>query len=262
MPITSAQNSKIKLVNRLRGKRGRQREARFVIDYERDLQRALRLGYDIDFILYCPDLGAQPDCAGIDAHQVEQALFTRVSYRENPTGIIAVMRSKPAKRLAQLRATDHHHVVALVGLAVPGNIGALMRSADAAGIDALILVDTALDLYNPNVIRSSTGACFLNNIYQLSGDEALAFFTSARFQIIAADIGGERTLYEVDFQPKSVIALGGEDQGLPKAWIDRADHVARIPMQGAVSDSLNVSVSGALFVYEMVRQKLAASQKG
>ncbi len=262
MLITSPQNSKIKLVQRLRGKRGRQREARFVIDYQRDLQRALQRGYDIDFVLHCPDLAPAPVDIEAETHQVTTALFKRVSYRENPDGFIAVMRSKPAKALAVLEARVVHHAIALVGLAVPGNIGALLRSADAAGIDAVMVVDIAIDLYNPNVIRSSTGACFLDNIYVLSGDEALAYLQREGFQLVAADVAGGRTLYEADFQPKTALALGAEDRGLPQVWIDRADQVARIPMKGAVSDSLNVSVSGALMMYEMFRQKLASRQKG
>ena len=262
MLITSSQNSKIKLVNRLRSKRGRQREARFVLDYERDLQRALLLGYDIDFILHCPELAPAPKGIDAETHQVTPALIKRASYRENPDCLIAVMHCKPARDLAVLEARIIHHAIALVSLAVPGNIGALLRSADAAGIDAVILVDSAIDLYNPNVIRSSTGACFLDNIYQLSGDEALAFLKREGFQLVAADAAGGRTLYEADFRPKTALALGAEDRGLPQAWIDRADQVARIPMKGAVSDSLNVSVSGALIMYEMFRQKLAARQKG
>ena len=262
MLITSPENSKIKLVQRLRGKRGRQREARFVIDYERDLRRALQLGYDIDFVLHCPGLSPAPDGIDAEIQAVRPALYKRVSYRENPDGVIAVMRSKPARELAALEARDVHHAIALVGLAVPGNIGALLRSADAAGIDAVILVDAAIDLYNPNIIRSSTGACFLDNIYQLSGDEALAFLKREGFQLVAADAAGRRTLYEADFLPKTALALGAEDRGLPPEWIKRADQVARIPMKGAVSDSLNVSVSGALMMYEMFRQNLASRQKG
>ena len=167
MPITSAQNSKIKLVNRLRSKRGRQSEARFVIDYERDLQRALRQGYDIDFILYCPELTPAPVKFAAETHSVTPTVFKRASYRENPDCMIAVMRSKPAKGIVQLQGADIDIAIVLVGLNVPGNVGALLRTADAAGIDAVMLVDTALDIYNPNIIRSSTGACFRGNVYQV-----------------------------------------------------------------------------------------------
>lgn len=254
MQITSAQNSKIKLVNRLRSKRGRQREARFVIDYKRDLQRAVQHGYDIDFVLHCPEISLAQDCADCESHQLRPALFKRVSYRENPDGILAVLHSKPAKALAQLEAAEFNHALVLVKLGVPGNLGALLRTADAVGLDAVILVDTAIDIYNPNVIRSSTGACFLDNIFRLSSHEALACFRAARFQVVAADVSGARTLYDVDFRRKSVIVLGSEDSGLTGDWINAADQVARIPMSGAASDSLNVSVSGSLFMYELYRQ--------
>lgn len=266
MLITSAQNSKIKLVNRLRGKRGRQQEARFVIDYERDLRRALQQDYLIEFILHCPELAPLPDLYDAEIHQVTPDLLKRASYRENPDGMIAVMRSKPAKGLSELREVRIVQALVLVALQVPGNIGALLRTADAAGIDAVILVDVALDLYNPNIIRSSTGACFRDNIFQLSGGEALTFLERDGFQIAAADVAGERSLYELDFRAKSAIVLGAEDRGLPRDWVTAADDVLRIPMQGTISDSLNVSVCGAILMYELYRQtrhrKLILSQKG
>ncbi len=265
MPITSAQNSKIKLVNSLRSKRGRQREGRFVIDYERDLQRALRQGYEIDFLLHCRGFDPAPHFDGFDdieAQLVTPSLFKGISYRENPADIIAVLHSKPAKKLPQLKAQEIQQAILLIELQVPGNIGALLRTADAAGMDAVILVDTVLDLYNPNIIRSSTGACFLDTVYRLSSEEALGFLISEGFKIVAAADAGKRRVYDLDFRSKTAIALGSEDRGLPRAWLDCADHIARIPMEGAVSDSLNVSVSGALFMYEMYRQKLAACQKG
>ena len=254
MLITSAQNSKIKLVKRLRGKRGRQQEARFVIDYERDLRRALRQGYQIDFILHCPEAAPAPDYADCEAHQVTPALLKRASYRENPAGMIAVLRGKPARGLGELREADSKRALVLVGLQAPGNIGALLRSADAAGMDAVILVDVALDLYNPNIIRNSAGACFRDNVYQLRGGEALTFLKREGFQIAAADVAGERSLYEMDFGDKSAIVLGAEDRGLPRDWINAADLGLRIPMAGTISDSLNVSVCGALLMYELYRQ--------
>ena len=254
MQITSAQNSKIKLVNRLRGKRGRQREARFVIDYERDLQRALLLGYEVDFVLQCEETVPAKDYSDFDTYQLTPALFKRVSYRENPDGVLAVLHSKRPRALAQLQAADVNHALVLVRLGVPGNIGALLRTADAVGMDAVILVDTAIDIYNPNVIRSSTGACFIDNIYRLRGEEALAHFRTAGYQMVAADVMGERSMYDVDFRPKSVIVLGSEDSGLTADWTSAADQIAHIPMSGAASDSLNVSVSGSLFMYELYRQ--------
>lgn len=254
MLITSAQNSKIKLVNRLRGKRGRQQEGRFVIDYARDLRRALRLGYQIDFMLHCPELALPPDLGDVEAHQVSAALLKRASYRENPDGMIAVVRGKRAKGTSDLREADIGRALVLVALQVPGNIGALLRTADAAGIDAVLLVDVALDLHNPNIIRSSTGACFRDSIYQLCSEEALTFLKGGGFRIAAADVGGQQSLYEVDFGEKTAIVLGTEDRGLPRDWVTAADDVLRVPMAGTISDSLNVSVCGALIMYELYRQ--------
>jgi len=256
--ITSAQNSKIKLVNRLRSKRGRQSEGRFVIDYERDLRRALQMGYKLDLLLYCADLIDMPSYMCPNTHGVSPALFHQVSYRDNPDGIIAVMRFVPRRELHDLELSDFGpYFLALVGLHVPGNIGALLRSADAAGINTIMMVDIALDLYNPNIIRSSTGACFRDNIFQLSSRDALGFLKAWewKFPIAAADVAGERTLYEADFSRVSVIALGSEDNGLPSDWKSAADQIVRIPMQGTICDSLNVSVSGALFMYELQRQR-------
>ena len=168
MTITSEQNSKIKLVKRLRSKRGRANARRFLIDYERDLRRALDCGYTIDYLLHCPDIAAAPSLDAVEIHQVTPQLMKRISYRENPDGMVAVMHSRPTKGLHDFGESPPGQVLVLVNLSVPGNVGALLRTADAAAIDAVILVDSALDLYNPNVIRSSTGACFRDNVYKLN----------------------------------------------------------------------------------------------
>jgi len=256
--ITSEQNSRIKQVKRLRGKRGRAQAKRFLIDYERDLRRALRCGYAIDYLLHCPEIAAAPSLDGVEIHQVSPQLMKRISYRENPAGLVAILHSRPAKGLAELGASSLCHVAVLVNLSVPGNVGALLRSADAAGIEAVILVDCALDLYNPNIIRSSTGACFRGNVYQLSSYEAVRYLRQKGYQIVAAAVDGATSLFELDFGGRTAIVLGSEDQGLPEPWLAQADQLARIPMTGAVSDSLNVSVSGAILMYERYRQQHAA----
>ena len=258
--INSQQNSKVKLVKRLRSKRGRANAQRFLIDYQRDLQRALRCGYAIDFLLHCPEFADDPPPAAAESHRVTPQLMRSISYRENPDGILAIMRSRPANGLAELREAASNHVAVLVNLSVPGNIGALLRTADAAGIDAVVLVDCALDLYNPNVIRSSTGACFRDNVYQLSADEALAYLRGQGFQLVAAAVDGAISLFELDFRDRCAIVLGAEDQGLPEPWLAQADDRVRIPMAGGLADSLNVSVSGAIIMYERFRQQHAAIQ--
>ncbi|MCY3779815.1 MAG: RNA methyltransferase [Chloroflexi bacterium] len=255
MILTSAQNSKIKLINRLRSKRGREQAARFAIDYERDLRRALDCGYSVDFVLHCPEIAELDLPADVEAHRVSIQLMPRISYRENPGGILAVMHSRPKQGLPELKQAAINHALVLVDLRVPGNIGALLRTADATGIDAIVLVDTALDLYNPNIIRSSTGACFLDNVYQLSGDEAAEYLKGGGIQLVCADVDGATDLFELEFQGRSAIVLGAEDRGLDRFWLAQADSRVKIPMAGGLSDSLNVSVSGAILMYEYYRQR-------
>ncbi len=259
--ITSPQNSKIKLVNRLRGKRAREQEGRFLIEYRRDLQRALRQGFVIDFALVCPQIAGE-SCdtgeLGGQLYQITPQILKQLSYRENPGGCIAVMLSKTKRNLQDLEAAQVSSAMILDDLRKPGNIGALLRTALAAGIDAIILVDSALDLYNPNIIRSSTGACFHDNIYYLTGQETLGFLKDREFQIVATDASAELSLYELDFRPKTAVILGTEDQGLRSFWAEHCDQVACIPMFGTLVDSLNVSVTGAIFMYEMRRQRGSA----
>lgn len=254
MQITSAQNSKLKLVNRLRSKRGREAEARFVIDYERDLRRALDCGYQAEFVLRCPELGGEIGDMDCETHTITPQLLRRFSYRDNPDGLLAVMRSQLPKGRLCMEGAKIGSALVLVDLRVPGNIGALLRSADASGCDAVLLVDCALDLYNPNIIRSSTGACFLDNIYQLSAGEALNFLGSAELEIVAADVGGG-SLYAADFAARTAIVLGAEDRGLGEEWLSSAERRIRIPMAGRAVDSLNVSVSGAILMFELQRQR-------
>ena len=256
--ITSTQNPKVKLIQRLRGKRSRQQEKRFVIEYERDLQRALKQGYQIDFMLICPEIAGSDAAPFAPAEQrflITLPLLKRLTYRENPTGVIAVMHTKTSNGLVDLEHREPQFVLVLDDLRVPGNIGALLRTANAAGIDAVILVDSALDLYNPNIIRSSTGACFSDDIYFLSSVDADQYFERRGFQLLAADAMGDTTAYDVALRQPAAVILGAEDRGLSEYWRGRCDQLVRVPMTGQLVDSLNVSVTGAIIMYEMSRQK-------
>jgi RNA methyltransferase, TrmH family len=257
--ITSFQNPRVKLVKKLRDKKSREREHRFVIDYERDLVRALAHGYELDFAFYCPDCadGVLPEALPRDrVYEVTRDLMEKAGYRVNPSPVVAVMHSKSVPGLEQLNLQIDGPVLGLVGLSKPGNIGALLRTADSAGFKTVFLIDTALDLYNPNIIRSSTGACFLGNVYALSTDDALSFLRRSGYTIFAAHPGSQVNMYATVFPARSAIILGTEDQGLTETWLARADQHVEIPMMGEITDSLNVSVSGALLMYEVLRQQL------
>lgn len=259
--ITSFQNPKVKLAQKLLEKRQREEEKLFVVDAARDLARALAQGYEAAYILYSPTT-ATPDEHALIAtpsspvYQVTPDILAKASYRENPGGLVAVLRQPEPPALTRLQAT---HILALVDLRKPGNIGALLRTADAAGFGGILLIDTALDLYNPNIIRSSTGACFLGNIYTATAAEAIAFLRGAGYQLIAAHLAGTASIFDVDLRPKSALILGAEADGLSALWVEACDQLVKIPMQGQITDSLNVSVSGAILMYEALRQRLQSA---
>lgn len=256
--ITSLDNSKVKLVRRLRNKRGRQSESRFVIEYLRDFHRARAGGYELDFLMICPALWDSRNCdlaPAQNAIEVTTQVLKHLTYREKPSGFLAVMKAKPPKKLRSLETSLVNSAILLVDPRKPGNIGALLRTGDAAGIDAMLLVDCALDLYNPNIIRNSAGACFGDRIFQLSSREAIGYFRDRGFQLVAADGQGPCNLFDLDLRQKTAIVLGPEAAGLDARWLEICDQRARIPMTGALSDSLNLSVSGAIFMYEIVRQR-------
>jgi len=260
--ITSFQNSKIKLANKLVSKRHREKEGLFLVDYARDLKRALANGYAVEYAFYSDVLATDEDQALLgdieptSLYEISDALMEKASYRQNPGGLVAVMRQKAMLTAADAGLVDSPHLLALVDLRKPGNIGALLRTADAAGIDMICLVDSVLDIYNPNIIRASTGTVFLGNIYQMSRDEAFAFFEDKAIAIVAAHLEGEKSLYDLDFnRQRTAIVLGTEDKGLDEIWVNQCDELVNIPMVGQVADSLNVSVSGAVFMYEALRQR-------
>jgi RNA methyltransferase, TrmH family len=261
--ISSFQNPKIKLANKLLNKRAREEEKLFLVDYARDLERAIEHGYQLEYAFYCPALASNEDktlLAKLDEtllYEIGKDLMTKASYRENPGGLVAVMQQKAPQGIVEAKLNQSPHVLAMVDLRKPGNIGALLRTADAAGIGMICLIDSSLDLYNPNIIRASTGAVFLENIYQMSSTEAFAFFEQAQISIVAAHLAGQKSLYDLDFTAqRTAIVLGTEDEGLDEQWVYHCDALVKIPMMGSLADSLNVSVSGAIFMYEALRQRL------
>jgi TrmH family RNA methyltransferase len=257
--ITSFQNPRLKLIKKLRDKKEREREKRFVIDDTRDLERALACGYNVDYVFYCPTLAEGRFISVLQRQQVYEVsrdVMEKVSYRANPSAFLAVLHTKPVNGLQELHHAVGQPVLAMVNLQKPGNIGALLRTADATGFKTIILIDNQLDLYNPNIIRSSTGACFLDNVYELTTVQALEFFQTHHYQIIAAHLEGKASLFDVQIQDRCAVILGTEDVGLDELWTHQTDELVKIPMMGELSDSLNVSVSGAIFMYEALRQRL------
>ena len=225
----------------------------------RDLKRAIDCGYVINTLFYCPEQDQSPNHSlqNIDVdtvYQVSPAILEKTSYRSTPSPIVAILNQKPLPNVDELNSDEAPLILGLVDLRKPGNIGALLRTADATGFKHIFLIDTSLDLYNPNIIRSSTGASFLNNIYSVTTDQALTFFNQHNYSMISALVDGDTLLPDATFAPPSAVILGTEDVGLNETWENRCDIRVRIPMVGEVTDSFNVSVSGAMFMYEALRQ--------
>lgn len=254
--ITSHQNSRVKQVRRLRDRSAREADGRFVIDGTRDLVRALERGYEIDYVLVNPNAlrGGFPDLPERVVYHVPPAVLEKAAYRENPDGFVAVMKTPPPMTAANLENVPDAPILGLVSLTKPGNIGALLRTADGAGFRSVFLIDSDLDLYNPNVIRSSTGAVFLGNVYSLTASEARAFFKRRGFQAVGTHLHAAKDAYAVEYAQKSVLLMGTEDKGLDDSWLPHCDEQVLIPMAGVLADSLNVSVAGAVLMYEVLRQ--------
>jgi TrmH family RNA methyltransferase len=257
--LSSLQNPKLKLAQSLQDKKARLREGLFVVDYARDLQRALLQGYGLAYALYCPTLATPEERDLLESldnvYEVSPEAMAKAAYRQNPTGLLVVLHSKPAPALAGLRQDPADYLLVLVGLEKPGNIGALLRSADATGFSAILLVDTALDLFNPNIIRASTGAVFLDNVYAANTVEALSLLHDLAYQRVAGHLSGDVSLFQARFQARTALVLGTEDVGLDATWTQACQQLVKIPMQGVLTDSFNVSVSGALFMFEALRQR-------
>ena len=254
--ITSHQNPRVKQVRRLREKSAREAEGRFLIDSLRDLERALRCGYEVDYALVTPSqLQDDPSELGVaNLFYVPPDVLEKAAYRENPDGLVAVMKTPEEKGARGLETVPDAPVLGLVDLKKPGNIGALLRTADAAGFQTIFLIDSSLDLYNPNVIRSSTGAVFLDNIFRLTADEARAFFKSRGFRVVGTHLEAAVDAYSLNYARKTALLLGTEDVGLDDSWLPYCDEQVIIPMAGKLADSLNVSVAGAVLMYEVLRQ--------
>ena len=257
LQITSTQNPRIKALAALQQKsQERRAQGLFVVEGKRELLHVLSCpGTEIHEVYYCPELCQLPhpvsQCASIV--EVSRSVYEKIAYRGSTEGIIAVCRVKPLT-LNDLTLRDNPLLIVLEGVEKPGNIGAVLRSADAAGADAVIVCDTLTDLYNPNIIRSSIGACFTKQFVACTSSECIAFLKDRGIQILTAQLQDSRLYYDTDMQRATAIVMGTEAEGLTTQWRQAADAHIRIPMLGKL-DSLNVSVSAAILMFEAVRQR-------
>ncbi len=259
--ITSTQNPRIKRLLSLQQKAGERRRAGlFVAEGLRELSHCCEGGFVAEEIYFCPSL-LQGDAANfLDKwaaeavwHQVSPEVYGRIAYRGTTEGVVAVIRERKLT-LDDLQLRENPLFVVLESVEKPGNLGAVLRSADAAGADAVIVCDLLTDLYNPNLIRSSIGAIFTVPCVACNSEECIRFFKQQHITILTAQLQDSHLYYMVDMKKSTAIVMGTESTGLTDIWRKAADAHIRIPMLGRL-DSLNVSVSAAILLFEAVRQR-------
>ena len=244
--ITSLQNQKIKDIVSLETKsRERREKGLFVVEGVREVERALACGYEAVETLR----------RGID---VSDAVYEKIAYRGSTEGIVAVLRERRLL-LEDLRPKPSPLVIVLESVEKPGNLGAVLRTADAAGADAVIVCDPLTDIYNPNVIRASLGAVFSVPTVACTSQEAFDWIKACGLSILTAQLQDSELYYDTDMTGGTAIVFGAEAPGLTDFWRERSDKKIRIPMAGLM-DSLNVSVSAAVLCYEAVRQRNSSTK--
>ena len=260
MEITSLQNAAIKNIVKLTKSKERKVQQLFVIEGARELSMALAGGYILDSVYVCTPLFAKskyPDVVDSIARDkiftISPAVFEKIAYRENSDGIVAVAKPKP-HTLANIKLSENPFVIILESVEKPGNLGAILRTADAAAVDAVIVCDPQTDLYNPNVIRSSVGTLFTVQIAVCTSLEAMEWSLQNKIALYAAELQAAEFYQDVDFTRPSAIVMGTEAEGLTDFWLQNVKKRIKIPMKGKI-DSLNVSVSTAILTFEAMRQR-------
>lgn len=257
--ITSAQNPKIKQLILLQQKSSERRKTGlFVAEGRREIMHCAEAGYEIDTLFYCPDLLGDDDfVSDLAVHAksfaVSPNVYAKIAYRGSTEGIVAEIKSRHTA-LADLQLSENPLIVVLESVEKPGNLGAVLRSADAAGADAVIVCDPLTDLYNPNLIRSSIGAAFTVPCVACPSEECIDFLKRKGISILTAQLQDSSLYYETDMRKATAIVIGTESTGLTDVWREAADAHIRIPMLGRL-DSLNASVSAAILLFEAVRQR-------
>jgi len=257
MRITSAQNPKLKESLKLQNRRVRDDSGHFLIEGYRELSRvdtAL-----VKRLFVCPELflGENEeeliDHLDTEVFELPEHLFRKLSYRDRPDGLIGIAQ-KMHQGFEELKSG---FLVVAEAIEKPGNLGAILRSADGAGAGGVIVCDRCTDIYNPNVVRSSVGTLFTQPVVEATSDETIKWLKEQGYAIVAATPSAEHLFTESDLSGKVALVMGTEQLGLSELWLESADIRVSIPMRG-VADSLNVSVAATLLMYEVVRQKSAA----
>ena len=259
--ISSFQNPLIKKVLLLQEKsKERKKSSLFIIEGKREIKLALKGGYKINTLLFCSDIISENDVSNFlntdlnNLIDISIEVYKKIAYRTSTEGIIAISESKDLA-LSNLKLKDHNQLI-LVAEAPekPGNIGAILRTADAANVDAVIIANPKTDLYNPNIIRSSIGCVFTNTIALGNTSEIIKFLKNKNISIYSAILQESEAYYTCNFKESTAIVVGTESTGLSSQWRDESKKNIHIPMQGEI-DSMNVSVAAGILLFEVKKQR-------
>ncbi|MFZ5392095.1 MAG: TrmH family RNA methyltransferase [Patescibacteria group bacterium] len=271
MSIFSPKNPKIKNIIKLYKKRERNKSGLFIIEGYREISRALENKLTIESLYLCPNFFSKNKSNPLPSktyhpepktHYLTPQLFTKISYREHPDGHLAIFRQPNTQlpdnlflepKTSQPKPSTPLFLI-LESPEKPGNLGAILRTADATQVNAIIICDPKLDLFNPNVIRSACGTFFSRPIYLAPSTETIEQLKKNQIQIISTTPHTDKYYYEIDFIKPSAIIIGTEHEGLSPLWLKNSTHKTKIPMLGQ-ADSLNLSVSSAIILYEALRQR-------
>lgn len=260
--ITSSQNPRVKQALRLRKRRERDATQRFLIEGYRELLRALAGKQALEILFVCKKLflGSNEQkliddarSRGAQVLECSESVFEKLSYRDRPDGLLATAPIQ-SRTLTELTLSPTPLVLVAEAIEKPGNLGTILRSADAAGADAVIVCDRCTDVYNPNVVRASTGTLFTQPVVQCSSEECVSWLRKHKIRIAAATPHATQSYTSAPMSGSLAIAVGTEQLGLSDLWMQQADLQVRIPMYGE-ADSLNVATATTLMLFEARRQQ-------
>ena len=258
--ITSVQNPFIKSLVQLQEKaKVRKQTSTFLIEGKREIELALKGGYEIETILFLPELISEKELtiliksSKIEKIEISKEVYQKLAYRDTTEGILAIAKSK-SLQLSDLKLSKNPLLLIAEAPEKPGNVGALLRTADAANIDAVIIANPKSDLYNPNIVRSSVGCLFTRQIATATSEEVIAFLKKNNIAIYSATLQDSTTYHSQDYTTPTALVVGTEATGLSQIWRTESSKNIIIPMQGEI-DSMNVSVAAAILLFEAKRQR-------
>lgn len=260
--ITSLSNKKIKNITLLMRKQSERKEqGLMVVEGEKEIGQALVSGITVDSVFVCPEIAVNKSligqcvssCPPENFFHITKDVFAKIAYRDDSGGIILLAKTKYLF-LDDIKIPDKPLIVVLEKVEKPGNLGAVLRTCDAAAVDLLVICDPDTDIYNPNVIRSGIGCVFTQKVVACTSEEAITWLLKNNISIYAAALQTEQFYHHSDFTGATALVFGTEATGLTEKWLAAADKIIKIPMLGQI-DSLNVSNSVAIMVYEAKRQR-------